>query len=612
MSKKIEEKQYEFDSFDLSLWKKILSHMQSQKINMIFLFISTVTISIVSVLFPYLTKLAIDTFVIAGRSAVELTSYLILFIMLIVLQSLGAYGFFIFSGRVEMGVAYELRKKTFQKLQTLSFSFFDRTSVGWLIARVTSDITRLSEILSWAFMDMVTSVIEILGAIMVMFFVNWKLSLWAVAIFPIIVMTSLWFQTRVLKNSREVRKLNSKITSSFNEGISGAQVSKSLMVESAMYREFHQESADLKLSSIKSLTLSALFSPVLIFLTSLILAGVLITGGNLVLLQEIQLGTIVMFFQYATMMFMPIKIISTVLAELQVAQSNGERILDLLDTEPDIQDSAEVIEKYGTILEPKVDAYEEIKGDVEFRHVDFYYNPEEPVLKDFNLKVSSGDSVALVGETGSGKSTIVNLLCRFYEPVNGEILIDGVNYRERSIGWLHSNLGYVLQSPHLFSGTIMENLKFGNHQLTQEAIENACRLVHAHEFISNLENGYQTEVGEGGSSLSTGQKQLISFARALLANPAILVLDEATSSVDTETEQVIQAALNTVLANRTSFIIAHRLSTVVNASIILVIDKGSVVESGTHAELIAKKQRYYKLYMNQFNDELEKKLLKKE
>ena len=279
-------------------------------------------------------------------------------------------------------------------------------------------------------------------------------------------------------------------------------------------------------------------------------------------------------------------------------------IISLIETEPDIVDRPEVIEKYGTLFNYKLENFEEIKGDLKFDNVSFKYNVGEQVLTDFNLDVKAGQSIALVGHTGAGKTTIVNLICRFYEPTSGKILIDGKDYKDRSMGWLHSNLGYVLQDPHLFSGNVLENIRYGRLNATDEECIEAAKAVEAHEFIMKFEKGYDTECGEGGSRLSVGQKQLISFARAILADPKILVLDEATSSVDTETEQVIQIAINKLLKGRTSFIVAHRLSTIVHSNRILVLDQGKVIEEGTHRELIKKAGAYHKLYTNQYSEEM--------
>jgi ATP-binding cassette, subfamily B, bacterial len=333
-------------------------------------------------------------------------------------------------------------------------------------------------------------------------------------------------------------------------------------------------------------------------------------GGKGVLLQTLSYGTLVLFVQYTIQFFEPVRELARIFAELQSAQASAERILSMVETEPEITDSKEVIDKYGDSFSPKKGSWPHITGNISFNNVSFAYKDGEHVLENFNLEVKAGETIALVGETGSGKSTIVNLACRFYEPTEGQVLIDGVDYTKMPIAWLQSNLGYVLQTPHLFSGTVIDNIRYGKLDATEEEVINAAKLVNAHEFISKLEKGYEGEVGEGGNRLSTGEKQLVSFARAILANPRIFVLDEATSSIDTETEHIIQEAIQTVLEGRTSFIIAHRLSTIRSADRILVIRDGKVTEQGSHKQLMKQKGYYYRLYTNQFMEEQELELLK--
>ena len=609
MSNHAEEQEFNTDSLDTKLWRRIFALLMVHKKKLYVLFMFMIMVATVDVIFPYLNKMAIDTYVSGNGDLSKLWIFALAYFACIVWQGLNIYFFLRQAGRIEMDFSYDVRNKAFRKLQELSFTYYDKTPLGWIMARMTSDIGRLAEILSWSLMDLVWGLTVMFGITIVMFAVNWQLALLVLMVMPILAYLSVWFQTRILKSYREVRKINSKITGSFSEGITGAKTTKTLVLEDLNLTEFNHLTEDMRSHSVRAAILSAMFMPIVMGLGSISTAAILWYGGNQVLLGMIQFGTLMLFTQYASQFFEPLRQIARLLAEFQMAQASAERVLQLLHSEPQIVDSPEVIEKYGTILDPKPQNYEPMFGNVTFDHVNFSYNPEEPVLKDFNITVTSGQTIALVGETGSGKSTIVNLLCRFYEPVSGKILIDGTDMKDRSIGWLHSNLGYVLQSPHLFSGSVAENIRYGKLAATEEEIIAAAKLVNAHDFIMNLEQGYETNVGEGGGRLSTGQKQLISFARAVIADPAIFVLDEATSSIDTETEQIIQHAIDTLLVNRTSFVIAHRLSTIVNADRILVIRKGVVKEDGTHAELLKIKGYYYRLYTNQFNEDLQNQLL---
>lgn len=445
----------------------------------------------------------------------------------------------------------------------------------------------------------------------VMFVINAKLALITFVVVPFLVVISIFFQKKILRVSRNVRKINSKITGAFNEGITGAKTTKTLVREDENLNEFQDVTFDMKKKSVRSAVISSLYMPIVISLGSVGMALALGFGGSGVVAGAISYGTLYLFFNFTVQFYEPIREMSRIFAELQVAQASAERLLSMIDTDPDIIDSKEVIEKYGDSVDAKKENWEAIQGDISFKDVTFYYKEDEVILEDFNLDIKAGQTIALVGETGSGKSTIVNLACRFYEPVKGDILIDGVDYRKRSQLWLHSNIGYVLQTPHLFSGTIRDNISYGMLEASELDIIRAAKLVNAHDFIMKFEKGYETEVGEGGAKLSTGEKQLISFARAILANPKLFILDEATSSVDTETELIVQEAIQKVLTGRTSFIIAHRLSTIRSADRILVIEKGKIIEDGTHDELMQDKGHYYSLYTNQFIDEKEMEIINK-
>lgn len=607
---RFQEKEYNTDSLDAGLWKKIINLLGNQKKDLYWLFVFMLLVAVLDVVFPYLNKIAIDYFAIGKGTQGQLIGFGVGYLVLLAIQAFFVFKFIAQSGIVETDFSYYVRKTVFDKLQVLSYSYYDKTPTGWIMARMTSDVGRLAEIIAWSLVDMVWGLTVMVGITIVMLIVNWKMALLVLVVVPILAYISVWFQTRILKNYRLVRQVNSKITSSFSEGIAGAKTTKTMVLEEQNLEEFNRLTSEMREKAIRAAILSSLFMPIVIGLSAVSTGAILWYGGNQVLFYGLEFGTLMMFTQYANQFFEPLRQIARLLAELQMAQASAERVLSLLEEEPAIVDSDEVIAQYGTILEPKVENYPVMKGDISFEHVDFNYLPEEPVLVDFNLEVQAGQTIALVGETGSGKSTIVNLLCRFYEPVNGIVKIDGVDYKQRSLGWLHSNLGYVLQAPHLFSGTVKENIQYGRMDASMEEIIDAAKLVNAHEFIMKLEKGYDTDVGEGGGRLSTGEKQLICFARAVLADPKLFILDEATASIDTETEKVIQDAIDKVLVNRTSFVVAHRLSTIVNADVILVMKNGRILEKGNHDALMKLKGYYYRLYTNQFNENLQKELLK--
>ncbi|STD00480.1 ABC transporter ATP-binding protein [Erysipelothrix rhusiopathiae] len=597
-----EEEQFTSEKLDVGLWKKILKMLLENKKNLFLALFFVLLEAVIGVILPVLNRYAIDVFYQGQGSTETILKFTLLYGGLVAVQAFLIYEFIYRSGLIEMDISYQIRQNVMEKLQTLPFSYYDKTPTGWIMARMTSDVSRLSEILSWSFNDLVWGFLVMILLLIVMFTVNWKLALIILVIVPMVYFVSAWFQKRILQNYRSVRAENSKITHGFSEGITGAKTTKTMGLEAIHYSEFKNNTMAMRSKSIHAVILSALYMPLITLISSLGNAGIIYVGGNMALQGVIQIGTLILFTQYAERFFEPLRNISNVFAQLQMAQASAERVLSLLEQDSTLVDCSDVIEKYGTILNPNESVYEPIVGDIEFKDVDFYYQASEPILNKFNLTVQPKQRIALVGETGSGKSTIVNLICRFYEPISGSILIDGVDYRERSIGWLHSHLGYVLQAPHLFSGSVRDNIAYGKPDASDEDVIKASKLVDAHRFIMELEDGYQTDVGEGGNRLSTGQKQLISFARAILVDPSIFILDEATASIDTETEAIIQNAVETVLKEKTSFIIAHRLSTIVNADRILVIDKGQILEDGNHHSLMSQKGRYYELYMNQFNE----------
>lgn len=605
-----EEQEYT-KNFDIKLWGRIFGLIKSQRKRLIMLGIILTFVAVCDTLFPLLNRYAIDHFV-GASDFTNFPLFILAYVGVAAWQGLNVFMFVDLCGKVESGVVYHIRKTGFQKLQELSFSYYDTTPVGWIMARMTSDAQRIGDVIAWCSIDVVWGFCVIIFVTVSMFILNVKLALITMCMFPVLAVVSFLFQRIILKNHREVRKINSKITGAYNEGINGARTTKTLNREQKNFEEFEELSSGMKTASIRAAIISSIYLPIVMALGSIGVALVLWLGGIDVRAQAISFGTYSAFITYAMQVFDPVYQLARVFSEFQSAQASAERTLSLIETPSEINDTPEVVALYGDNLYPKKENWPAITGDIVFENVSFAYKTGEKVLKDFSLHIEAGQKIALVGETGAGKSTIVNLICRFYEPTEGRVLIDGVDYRERSQLWLQSNLGYVLQSPHLFSGTVADNIRYAKQEATDEEVMEAAKTVNAHDFIMKLEKGYDTEVGEGGSRLSSGQKQLVSFARAIISDPRIFVLDEATSSVDTETEQIIQHAVDQVLKGRTSFIVAHRLSTIRSCDRILVVKDGVVIESGNHRALLKQKGVYYNLYTNQFKAEAEKKLLSSE
>jgi ATP-binding cassette subfamily B protein len=553
------------------------------------------TIALVSGLdsyFTYLSKRIIDEGIIAGNRAV-LLHIVTIYGALTLVQALLVFSFIYLAGVLGERVRYDLRKNMFNHLQDLSLPYFDRTPVGWIMSRVTSDSDRVSELVTWGLLDTTWAVMNISTAVYFMIIINWRLALIVFTVIPVLVIIAAEFKKRILAEFRVVRKINSKITGAFNENITGVRVIKALGREDENLREFGQLTDNMYQSGYRAAWLSALFLPVVQLISAFAIGGVAWYGGLQALAGALTIGGIQAFIRYITFMMWPIQDLARVYAEMQQAIASAERIFSLLDAKPEVADRPGAID------------VDNLRGDIVFDHVAFSYEADKPVLTDFNLHIKQGETIALVGPTGGGKSTIVNLLCRFYEPTDGKITINGRDYTELSLYAIQSRIGMVLQTPHLFSGSIRENIGYGRLDATDAQIEEAARLAGAHAFISTMETGYDDEVGEGGTLLSVGQKQLISLARAVLADPEIFIMDEATSSVDTLTEDLIQQGMETMMQDRTSFIIAHRLSTIKNADRILVIEAGRIAEMGSHAELLRAKGHYFRLYTQQFRKEME-------
>lgn len=540
--------------------------------------------------YSYLRKQVVDAAITLGDRAV-LKQVAITYGGTILIQAAGAFVMIYLVGSLSERIQYDLRKAMFNHLQDLSFAYFNRTPVGWIMARVSSDSERVGQITTWGLVDITFGVLNILTSLFFMLLINWRLALIVVIAIPLLLVVASQFQKRIVAEYRRVRRFNSRVVATFNENITGVRVVKALYREDENLREFSQLSEAMCRSSYRAAWLSTLFLPVVQIISALAIGAVVWYGGAQVQVGSMTVGGIQAFVQYITFMMWPIQDIARVYATLQHAVASAERVFALIDTQPDITDRPGAMDP------------DTIRGDIEFRHVDFSYDADTPVLKDFNLTVRRGETIALVGPTGGGKSTIVNLMCRFFEPTAGQIWIGGHDYTQLSLHAIQSHIGVVLQTPHLFSGSIRENIRYGCLTATDEEVEQAARLAGAHDFITRLPKGYDSEVGEGGQLLSVGQKQLISLARAVLARPEIFIMDEATSSVDTLTEALIQKGMEALMQGRTSFVIAHRLSTIKRADRILVIEDGRIAEIGSHAELLRAHGKYYRLYTRQFRQE---------
>ncbi|MGJ8634133.1 MAG: ABC transporter ATP-binding protein [Luteolibacter sp.] len=595
------------DKLDLSLWMRVFRHALPYKRLLIPLAISAVGIALVDASFALVTRWAVDDVVAAGN-VLNLWPHIAVYGLLTLMLSGGVLVFINAAGGLSNHMSHDIRAESFKRLQELEFAYFDHRPTGWLISRLTSDCDKLARIISWGSLDLVWALCLVFMIAVILVVLHPVLGLLILSVVPPLIYVSAIFQKKLLLSSRDTRKFNSMITASFAEALQGLRTSKALVREKENLAEFQGLSTQMYAVSMQNALQSAVYIPIVLTLGSLAAGIALWRGGADVIDEKLTLGTLVAFIFYAGQFFNPINRIAQVLVQMQGAQAAGERVLSLLATVPGIGDSDEVRKRLETQNHPPgmaLDGFPDGVEQLEFRNVDFAYSDGTPVLKDFNLTVESGQTIALVGASGGGKSTIANLAARFYEPTGGEILVNGHDLRDRGLAWYQSNLGIVLQGPHLFSGSVRENIRYGRLDATDTEIENAARSVNANDFILALEDGYGTDVGEGGNRLSTGQKQLISFARALLANPRIFIMDEATSSIDTETEQLIQQGLKAIFHGRISFVIAHRLSTIRTADRILVIEKGRILESGTHDELLASKGHYHALYTRQFQQDRE-------
>ena len=603
--------------FNLGIWFKILKYALDKWYYMVIIVLSFTVISFYDASFTPLMnasmveslykhipseELIVTCKLIFGiEFKVSFVGFIVTMVVGVLIRSVFIFINFYTTNLLECHLSFTLRKQAFTTVQKLSFSYFDKTPKGWLIARLQSDCSDISEMVAWVMFNMFWVLFELIFSLISMFTLSWKLSLVILATTPILIIVLPLYQKRILKLHRIARNAYSNFVRWLAEVISGSKTIKTLAIEDNVEKEAHEVIDDIKNKRYKAMVQNAYLYPS-INLLSAITCGLIVIFGSTVFHLQDDVKLFVAFIGFVSAIYNPIQNFSETFSEFMANQASVEKVLSLINTKPQIIDKKEVIEKYGTLFDNKVGNFEKMYGEIEYKNICFSYNESNEIIHNLNLKIKRGEKLAIVGETGSGKTTTVNLLCRFYEPTSGELLIDGVEYRDRSIGWLRSNIGYVQQNPFIFSGTFKDNIRYGKLDASDEDIKKAAQLVGIDDFIMSYEKGYDTVLEDGGNQLSVGQKQLISFARAILRNPKIMILDEATSSIDTKTESDIQKALNTILKDRTSIMIAHRLSTIVDADRIIVMSDGKIIEEGNHIELINKKGYYYQLYINQFKE----------
>ena len=550
-------------------------------------------------LWPLFTKYIIDNYIY--RNDVEgfpkFIAYMLFFI--VAMTGIGLFVTFM-AGIFEKKIILYLRSETFLKAQKLSAKYMDSHQVGWMVSRLVHDTMSIKEAVAWDLFDMADGISRLIAILITMLMLNVRLTLYVLASVPFIAIFTYIFQNKMMKAQKDIKAASSDLTSKLNEDIQGQKTIKTLLREKENLEEFKEISKRYERRSKHSVTLQSLYIPSLTFLGSIATAFIIKDGGAAAMVGTLTIGTLFAMVQYSSEIYEPIRQVASVLKELISMQASIDRVNSILEADIDVYDTKEIEAIYGDALEPPTKELPQMKGEIEFKDVYFAYKDDDYILKDFSLKIAAGERIALVGETGGGKSTIINIASRFYEPTKGHVYIDGIDYKEMPLKWVQMNLGYVLQTPYLFSGSIRDNILYGRDDATEEDMLRAAEVVGLDELVKSFKDGYDTEVGEGGGKLSQGEKQLVSFARALIKDPAILILDEATSSVDTYQEKRIQDAIEKLLEGRTSITVAHRLSTIVTSDRILYIHQGRIAEMGTHRELIEKKGLYYNLYRNQF------------
>jgi len=591
-----------FKSYDPHITRRLIAFIQPYRLQFSLALILMVVNSAGAVAGPYLVKIAIDSG-ISAASLTKLRQAVVLYLVIAGIQWAATYLRVKIMARVGQSIIFDFRARLFEHLQRLSLSFYNRYSVGRVITRVINDVGVLREFITWAVLAIARDLFALVGIVIAMLSMDLRLSLIAFTVLPLMLWATSFFKKKARENYRLVRSAISWVNSVLAENINGVRVVQAFSRQEINYRYFRDEvNQNNRSVNLRAARIASAFPAIVDLLGTLATALIVWMGGTAVLAvsqgggDAITPGVLVAFLLYIDRFFDPIRDLSRRYDSFQSTMAGGERIFALLDTPVEVQDAP------GNIDLPP------LRGEVRFENVSFYYSDENPsdeaqlILDQINLHVPVGQTVALVGETGAGKSTLVKLISRFHDPTQGRVLIDGFDLRQFTQSSLRRQMGIVLQDPFLFNGTVMENIRFGRLEATDEEVESAAQAVSAHDFIVRLRLGYHTPVEEGGATLSVGQRQLVSFARALLADPRILILDEATSSVDTQTERLIQKALARLLQGRTAFVIAHRLSTVINAHSIVVIHDGRIVEQGSHAELLGQGGYYSRLYRSGFED----------
>ena len=590
--------------YDHVLMQRLIRYLKPYRLEVIMIMLVTVLATATRLAAPYLIKIAIDNH-IRPRQLDGLKNIIGILVGLIVLEFFFAY---IETFRLEMlgkKITYDLRNQVFSHLQKLEVGFFDRTPVGRLMTRVMGDITRLNELYAYGIITVFANLLTVFGIIGVMLQINWQLALATFVVFPIIFGITIVYQIYSRRAFRDQRKFLAQINSFLQESISGMTTIQLFTREQRNFKQFDQRNQEYFGASIRAIFYFSVFFPMIEVTAALATSVVIWYGCGQIIQNTLTFGALIAFLQYAQRLFWPIRELSEKYTIFQNAMASSERVFDLLDSQPKIVDPAKLgarAKVQNKIAQPEsVDPT--TPGAIEFRHVWFTYNPDDYVLRDISFEIKAGEKVAIVGATGAGKTSLINLLCRFYEVNRGEILIDGQDIRMLQMGALRRQIGLIQQDIFLFSGNIENNISLKNPQISAQQVASVAKEVHLDHFVSQMPDRYQTEVKEGGSGLSVGQKQLVAFARALAHDPAILILDEATSSVDTETEQLIQDALARLMKDRTTIAIAHRLSTIQNADKILVMHRGQLQETGTHNELLHQRGLYYRLYQLQYKDQ---------